>query len=348
MTGKRKFDLQNWLEEKAQGPVYAMAVAAMVLRAALFYSGQGTAFEKMVGAFGMGLINGVTAIGLAMGGELLGSISGRSGRRNKAEAAEAAMRTDLKKEQRAALAAMYEAKAKTDFTFMYIGLLASFAAAMSYMLTSNPDHGLVAVGGEFVLTGLLLAIITYLGIFLDVKRKDRSQEHQEMAIDLSGQVVHEAGQRIIEHSHTIQDVRLFAGQLPKVARDRFLAAFASETPNDPMWTTTDLANWLGCNHSAGKRQLTRKLQRLQTAGQPITKNERGSYQLLRSTAILNFAEDFTAALAGGQVTPSVRTVPRPSGPATAQNRAVDSDTGQSPSGAGQAVMATAGAAAGAA
>lgn len=332
----RGFDLQGWLEERAQGPVYAMAATSMVLRAALFYSGQGANFEHLMGPLGMGIINGVTAIGLAAGGELLASIAGRSWKRNRAEASEAKLRTDLKPMQRDVMASLFGEKARVDFWFMLVGVGASFLAAMSYMWIANPDHSLGAVVSEVVLTGLLLSIMTYLGIFKEGKRRNVAEEQAERAQDVASQIVDEAGKRIAAGVHTIQDVRVFARALPRVARDKFLAAFAAETPDDPTWTTTDIANWLNCESQAGKRQITRKLAKLAETGAPITRDERGAYRIPRSAVFLHFAEDFQKMLAGGQQTPSVRTIRRPSGPVNAQDQTGDMDKKGSATGAGQA------------
>lgn len=336
-AARKGFDLQGWLEERAQGPVYAMASASMILRAALFYSGQGAQFEQMVGPFGMGLINALTAIGLAAGGELLASIAGRSWKRNIAESAEASMRTDLKPMQRDVMATLFLKKARTDRLFMLVGVGASFIAAMSYMWIANPDHSVGAFISEFVLTALLLSIMTYLGIFKEGKRRNVAEEQTERAEDVHSRIVDAAGARIAAGTHTVQDVRIFARALPRLARDKFLAAFAADTPDDPTWTTTDIANWLNCNHQAGKRQITRKLARLAETGAPITRDERGAYRMPRSAVFLHFAEDFQGMLHSGQNTPTMRTVRRPSGPVNAQPMASDTDSDPSASSAGQPI-----------
>ena len=343
VTRQRKpFDLQAWLEERAQGPVYASAVLSMVMRAALFYSGQGATFERMVGVAGMSAINTVTAVGLAGGGELMGSIAGRSWKRNRVEAREAKLRRDLKPQERDAMAEHFASAARIDFFFMLIGVVASYIAAFSYMWIANQDHSFGAVLGELVLTTLLIAIVTYLGVFKENKRTNASEARAARADALSDQIVDNAGQRIATNHATPQDVRLFARALPtKADRDRFLAAFASETPDDPHWTTTDIAIWLNCTeNTAAKRQITRKLARLADAGAPVMRDDRNAYRVPRSAVFLHFADDFLAmsqaSASGGRRTPTARSIGRQSGPMNAQYQASDSDAALSTSGAGQA------------
>jgi len=331
------FDLQAWLEERAQGPVYASAVVSMVLRAALFYSGQGAAFERMVGSAGMSTINAVTAVGLAGGGELMGSIAGRSWKRNRIEAREAKIRRDLKPQERDVMAKHFTGAAWIDFTFMVIGVAASYIAAFSYMWTTFPDHSPGTVLSEVVLTTLLIAIVTYLGVFKESKRKNTTEARAARADALNDQIVDSAGLRISANQHTIQDVRIFARALPtKADRDRFLAAFASETPDDPHWRTTDIANWLGSDDPAVKRQITRKLGKLADAGVPVMRDDKNAYIVPRSVVFLHFADDFLRMAREGHVTPSARTITRHSGQFAAQSADVDSDTATPATGAGQA------------
>lgn len=329
-------DLQTFLEDKAEKPVFAIAAVSMIARAAAYYSGQADKFRALLGPSGMEWYNTITGISLAAGCELLGSIAGRNWRRNSREAHEATARKGLNKAEREALVKYFRGKAYMDLAFMVVGVVSSFIAALSFLMESNPDHTPGAVTSEVVLTVLLLSVTSYLGIFKDSKREDATEAQAAKAQALSNRIIDSAGQRIAANAHTPQDVRLFARALPKQDRERFLAAFAAETADDPHWTTTDIVNWLDCNHPAGKRGITRKLARLEATGAPVMRNEKGQYIIPRSQVFLHFADDFLAMSRNSQSSPSVRTLRRSSGPLNAQESQRDSDGEPSMTGGRQA------------
>lgn len=313
---KQSRGVQGFLEHRAEGPAFALAVLCMVARASQFYSGGALLLARVLGPAGMAVFNIGSGIGLAVGCELLGSIAGRAWQLNKMEALEVRGRKGLARAERQALAEHFASRARLSFLFMCIGLGASVCAAFAFMWTESGSHSLSGILGELVVTLLLVSVIAYLGIFKESSQSESASEiASAQAVSLRASIVDAAGKRIATGKHTPQDVRLVARALPRAERERFEAALLPETANDPHWTVRDIASWLGCDTPAGRRQIVRKLSRLAEHGTGVLRDDTGAYRVPRSVVIATFAEDFLAINGRGSArnTPTLAGTPGTSG-----------------------------------
>lgn len=286
--------VQGFLEHRAEGPAFALAVLCMVARASQFYSGGALLLARVLGPAGMQVFNIGSGIGLAVGCELLGSIAGRAWQLNKAEALEVQGRKGLSRAERHSLAEHFAGRARLSFVFMAIGLGASVAAAFAFMWTETGSRLSWGTLGNIVVTVLLVAVVAYLGIFKESRGEDASEIASAQAVSLRAGIVDAAGKRIAAGTHTSQDVRLVARALPRAERERFEAALLPESANDPHWNVREIAAWLGCDTGAGRRQIVRKLAKLAEHGAAILRDDTGAYRVPRSVVIASFADDFLA------------------------------------------------------
>lgn len=335
--------VQAFLERKAEGPAFALAALCMISRAAQFYSGGAIALAHVLGPRGLAIFNAATGVGLAAGAELLGSIAGRQWQLNMSEARDASARRGLTRHERAALAGHFRAKAWLSFAFMCVGLGASVIAAFAFLWSASGSsaHTLGGFIGEAVVTLLLVAVVSYLGIFKESRGEDPGEIASAQAYGIRAGIVDAAGRRIASGKYAPQDVHIVARSLPRAERERFEAALIRESADDPLWTVRELASWLGCDTPAGRRQITRKLSRLAEKGVGVLRDDvTGQYRVPRSVAAIHFSEDFRAINAGGERrTPSARGLAdaassaSQAGAANAENMGASVDTSETGQGA---------------
>lgn len=301
--------LQDFIENRAAMPVFLIVAGCIICRSSSFWSGGALNIAALLGPFGLRVFDGATGLGISVGSELLSSIFGRQALRNKAEAFEAAGRTGIRKDEKAALVAEFTWRYKLSLFFMGLGLLASASAGFAFLVSTTQSHSLGSDVAELVITLTLVAILAALGIFY--QPADHSSEMAaEHAQSLRARILEAAAGRITRGAHTPQDVRLLAGSLGKAEREKFLAALAPQaSADDPLWTTSDLTLWLGiADDPSMKRQVLRRLAKLAEAGL-ITKNERGQYTLPRSLAAIEFSSDFVNMRRGPNSQGRISSVP---------------------------------------
>lgn len=289
----RTTGVQGFLEEKAEGPAFGLVAVCMMLRAVSFYSGNAHLLTNLLGPRGLAIFDDASGFGLTVGTELLMSIAGRQWQSNKREAREASARRGLNRQERAALVAHYQSKARLSLLFMLIGLGASVTAAFSFLWSAT---GITSIGGalsEILVSLLLVSVVFYLGVVKESKGVDASELASAQAHSIRGNVVDAAGRRIAAGSYGPQDVRIVAQQLERTERDKFMGALLPETPDDPMWTAKDIATWLGTESATARKQIARKLRKLADAGQGVIMDDTtGKYRVPRSVVVMHFAGDY--------------------------------------------------------
>lgn len=284
--------LQHLLESKAAFPAFLIAAVCVMARGATFWSGGAFTVAGLLGPAGLRWFNGVTGVGIAVGAELLTSVFGRQWLRAEADKSDAAGRRGMRKSERDALCGYYAFHAFISKAFMIVGIVASTAAAFMFLLTSTGVRDW-AILGELVIALVLVVIMTGFGVFYqDRPDADASDVQTGQARTLRAGAVAAAGERIQRGDYTPQDVRLVAGALPRAERDAFEAALITDSPDDPIWTTTQLAEWLGCDDAAGRRRLVRTLGRLKANGAGILKDERTGWKIPRSVVAMHFAGEY--------------------------------------------------------
>ncbi len=324
--------VQGFLEEKAEGPTFAMVAICMMLRAVSFYSGNAHLLINLLGARGLAIFDDASGFGLTVGTELLMSIAGRQWQSNKREAREASARRGLNRQERAALVAHYQSKARLSLIFMLIGLGASISAAFSFLWTATGINSLGGAVSEILVSLLLVSVVFYLGVVKESKGVDASELASEQAHNIRGNVVDAAGRRIATGQYGPQDVRIVGQQLERTERDKFMAALLPETPDDPMWTAADIARWLGTEGATARKQIARKLRKLADGGQGvITDPATGKYRVPRSVVVMHFASDYVEvnqrrATRRNPSSAVDATVIRQTGAANPDNKQSDSDT----------------------
>lgn len=301
--------VQGFIEHGAEGPAFGLAAFCMIARAAQFYSGGAIALAHVLGPGGLAMFNAATGVGLAVGAELLGSIAGRQWQASASEARDALALRGLTRHEREARAAHFRARARLSLFFMCIGLGASVAAGFSFLWGASGNHTLGGALGELVVTLLLVSVVSYLGIFKESRGEDPAELASAQAYGIRADIVRQSGARIAGGDYSAQDVHIVARSLPRAERERFEAALIRESVEDPLWSVRDIANWLGCDTPAGRKQITRKLSRLMERGAGVLREgDSGQYRVPRSVAALHFAEDFVSINRNGERrTPSART-----------------------------------------
>lgn len=293
---KTSHGLQHWLESKAAGPAFLIAAASVVLRGAAFWSGGAINLAAILGHTGVAWFNGGTGIGIAVGSELLASVFGRQWRRMQAERVEAAGRRGLHKAERAALCAHYAAQETIAKRYMLLGVAASLVASAFFLVTTTGAHGPAQIAAEVVIAGVLVAVMTGFGVFYeDRPDADAAELAQGQARTMRARAVEAAAARVASGDYTPQDVRLSGSALPRAERDSYESALIVATPDDPMWSTAQLAEWLGCNDQAGRRSLQRKLVKLKESGAGVVKDDRTGYAIPRSVVAMHFADAYLAS-----------------------------------------------------
>ena len=301
--------LQHFIEAKAAGPAFLIAATSTMLRGATFWSGGAFTVGGLLGPAGLRVFNGLTGFGIAVGAELLASIFGRQWLRYKSEIHEAEGRPGLRRAERAALVAEYTFRGRLSLAFMALGILASTAAGFMFLLSSTQTTTPAAAAGELLITIILVAILTAIGVFFETKADDAGEIATEQARALRSKITEAAGTRVARGDGTPQDIRLLAKALPRREQERFMAAMLPETPDDPLWSVADLADWLGMDTPSGRRQLHRRLVRLTERGASVTRDAKGAYRLPRSVAVSEFAGDFVQLNRPGAAKRSLSSVP---------------------------------------
>lgn len=298
--------LASWLESKGAALAYGAAIVSVILRAAQAYSGGAINLRAMLGPVGFTVLDALTGIGIAIGAEMLASVAGRQWRMYGRERMDARGRRGISKGERQALVAHYASEARRSLFFMGLGIVASLYGTLAFFAGAAGGE-LETLGqrvGALAIASLMVSIITYFGVFHEPRQADPRAEATERARAATMDVVTAAGERIKRGEGSISDVRLLARQLPKQEGERFLAALAPDTPDDPYWQVADIAAWLGTDTPAVRRQLTRRLAKLEDEGAAIIRNERGAYLILRSAAVLYWMDDFLRIQRGERVTPT--------------------------------------------
>ncbi len=292
--------VQGFLEEKAEGPAFALVALCMMLRAVSFYSGNAHLLINLLGVRGLAIFDDASGFGLTVGTELLMSIAGRQWQSNKREAREASARRGLNRNERAALVAHYTSKARLSLLFMLIGLGASVTAAFSFLWSATGVNSIGGALSEILVSLLLVSVVFYLGVVKESKGLDPSEVASAQAHSIRGNVVDAAGRRIAAGAFTPQDVRIVAQQLERNERDRFLGALLPETPDDPVWTAADIARWLGAESATARKQIARKLRKLADSGAgAVMDDTTGKYRIPRSVVVSHFAGDYVEMHARG-------------------------------------------------
>lgn len=295
--------IQGWIEHSAEKPAFFLAFGSMVLRAAAFWSGGSFSIAALLGPRAW-LFNDVTGLGIGVGCELLGSIAGRQWQRYKAEAIEAGGRRGVTKAEREALVRHFQSRARLHMVYCALGLAASVVAGFAFFQSTSGNHSLGGDIGELAIAGVLVAIVSYLGIFKETQTDDPRELATAHARTIGSDIVSKAGARLAAGTYSRQDALLVAGALPKVERERFLAATLQSQEDDPIWTVNDLLSWMGAETLAARRQVQRKLSKLMASGAPITRDMDGKYLIPRSEAALRFAGDFQRIALGEARSPS--------------------------------------------
>lgn len=291
------FSLQEWLDTEASKYAWALTIISVVSRGASFYSGSAAALTRLLGVLGMRIFDGVSGIGIAFGSEMLTSIAGRSWQRNSAAARMALGDANLKRAERASECARYQHQARIDFIGMCIGIFGTTVSSFMFMFTGSADHSFATVANEVMVTIMLVAVMVYLGVFNTTPHADPAKIAQGQAMEIRSATTDAAGQRIASGVYSPDDVYAVAAQLPKSERDRFIAALVRPEPEDPMWGTREMADWLGLadlateqDEAAARRRLIRLLAKVAKDDARIQKNEKGQYQVPRSLALTYLAE----------------------------------------------------------
>lgn len=299
MARSASHGLQHWLESRAAGPAFLIAAVCVMARGATFWSGGAFTVAGLLGAGGLRWFNGVTGIGIAVGAELLTSVFGRQWLRAEAEKHEAAGRSGLRRTERDALCAAYAFQARISKGFMGVGIAASTAAAFMFLATSTGAGNGWAILGELVIAAVLVVIMTGFGVFYqDRPDSDAGELATGQARGIRSRIVEAAGGRIAHGTFTAQDVRIVARALPRTEREKFEAALLTDSPDDPIWTVGQLAAWLGCDDSAGRRRITRRLSKLLDQGVGVVKDERTGYRIPQSVIAMYFSGEYLSAHKG--------------------------------------------------
>lgn len=294
---KPHFSLQDWLDTEASKFAWAVTFFSAVGRAASFYSGGALSLPHVLGPLGMAIFDIISGVGLAFGAEMLSSIAGRAWQRNTALAHEVMGRPNLKRQERESDKARYLAKAKIDLAGMVLGIVGTICAAFMFMFTATADHSLVNILNELLVTVLLVGIVTYLGVFNTTPHTDPSQTATDQAIEIRGAVADQSGRRIASGVYSPDDVYVVAAELPRGDKEKFIAALVRPEPDDPMWGTREMSDWLGLadlpseqDEAAARRRLVRLLAKYAKEDARIQKNAKGQYQVPRSLALTYLAD----------------------------------------------------------
>lgn len=292
-----RFSLQEWLDTEASKYAWALLLVSIVGRGASFYSGGALSLPHLLGPRGMSIFDGITGVGIAFGCEMVSSIAGRAWQRNEQTANDAASLTNVKARERAAIEQRARSKARLDFRAMCLGILGSVFAAFMFLFTANGDHSIGTLLDEALVTSLLVGMMTYLGVFNTTPRSDPAQIATAQALDIRSAVTDQAGRRIASGIYSPDDVYSVAGQLPKGDKEKFIAALVRPEPDDPMWGTREMADWLGLadlpteqDEAAARRRLVRLLAKVAKDDARIQKDAHGKYQVPRSLALTYLAE----------------------------------------------------------
>lgn len=325
------FSLQEWLDTEASKYAWALLLISIVGRGASFYSGGALSLPHLLGPRGMSIFDGITGVGIAFGCEMVSSIAGRAWQRNLQTAQDASGLSNVKARERVALEKRALAKATLDFRAMCLGIAGSVFAAFMFLFTANADHSIGTLLDEALVTTLLVGMMTYLGVFNTTPRSDPGQIATAQAMEIRGAVTDQAGRRIATGVYSPDDVYTVAGQLPKGDREKFVAALVRPEPDDPMWGTREMADWLGLaqlpseqDEAAARRRLVRLLARVARDDARVQKDAHGKYQVPRSLALIHLADLYIELhRAGRPILSDVRlTGARQSGPLEAPDMAV--------------------------
>lgn len=292
---RRRESLSEWLEGKGAAVAFVCAAVAMIARGALMYSGGSF---NMAALFGARVVwfNIVFGLGLSVGCELSSSIAGRSWQAWSAEAQEAAEARGLTKAARAVRVRSFSRRALMMALWMLFFMLVSAAAAAFYAIVATGAHGL-ALAGEVTVAVVLVAVVNFLSVF-NIPVPQAGRELARTAHDIRMAIIASAGERIRRGDHSPQDVRIYAGALPRADGARFQSAFLTETADNPLWGSREVARLFGSETDAAIRKMvSRRLKAIADAGGPVTKSATNAYQITRRDALEHFADELLSRLA---------------------------------------------------
>lgn len=310
--------LKHLIEEKLETPVFLVMLPFMVATAAEVFSGGVFDLPHLLGpAFAVWQI--VRGLGLGFGSETLTVIAGRSWRAWLREAVDVKTRSGLSKVQRTTHVADAEAHAKRSLVFMCIGAGSSIFAGLSYYISNGSHMTVWAIINDVVATGIITAVVLYIGVFRDRKADDDTEEMVNSVQSGLSSAVDAATTRFRQGIATDTDIALIAEVLPPNLQTKFRRAVAKEVAGE-VWSSGKLRMALGYGNDATKtRKLNDEIRRLERSHVPgVRKGPDGkTWQIPRSVVMDTWGEEIAevkvrARLLNGHSSTVISGVPAPS------------------------------------
>lgn len=265
---KKRRNLQYIIEHRLETPVFFIVSAMMILRAAEIYSGGRLIVSQLLGQY-YPIFEIVSGIGLAVGSEMLMTISGRSWKAWESEATETQARVGMSKIARTA----YVNKAKQSATWsrrvMFVGMGASVFAGLAFLITNGGQAVTTAnlhdpgwwwsLVVDVVATAMITTTVFYLGVLRETHAMSEAEEAIAELDEGMNQAVKAAIQRFRDGQQTPVDEKLIAEHLSPARKGKFLRAVA-KVNKGKMWTSGELRKRLGIGNDATEiRRLNRKI-----------------------------------------------------------------------------------------